>query len=330
MNPAGIPFVSLITSRAAFLPLVLPVFLMASCGTLGKLGTLGKKGGDEVPEQPFGPTGIPPELRSRSAVAASGEAIIPGGNVAFQAPLNITPEEDIIFTDPDNPMAPIPELATLLAMPSRGPWEQSATIARQRAIREGKPLLIWFTDSAHSPMCKALSEELFSTSAFEDWAVEKVIRLRVDANTRVTDQNLTMDEKTDREIELRNYVRDLKKRYKVLGHPSVLMLNPAGEVIGRYRGFKRGQADYFWGLIKHGEAVSSVAHTKWKEDLEKKGYRDWRDPQGRIIFAKLASYSNGELVLIEPDGSRARTRESRLSREDQDWIAAQKRLRNLD
>ena len=104
------------------------------------------------------------------------------------APLNLTPEEDIVFTDPDNPDANLPELSTLLTAPKRrGPWEESETIAKQRAAREGKPLLIWFTDSARSPMCKALSQELFSTPEFESWASEKLIRLRVDANVQVND-----------------------------------------------------------------------------------------------------------------------------------------------
>ena len=78
----------------------------------------------------------------------------------------------------------LPELSDILgaAPKSRGPWEESETIAKQRAAREGKPLLIWFTDSARSPMCKALNQELFSTPDFGMWASEKIIRLRVDAN----------------------------------------------------------------------------------------------------------------------------------------------------
>ncbi len=124
----------------------LSVFLLGACG---------KK---EVEEKPFGPTGIPAPLRSTSKVEG-GTPVKPGSN--SQADIfGITPQEDIVFTDPDNPDAGIPELANLMSAPKRGPWEDSITIARQEAVREGKPMLLWFTDSSKSPMCKALSQEL--------------------------------------------------------------------------------------------------------------------------------------------------------------------------
>nr|MCU0752760.1 thioredoxin family protein [Akkermansiaceae bacterium] len=121
----------------------------------------------------------------------------------------------------------------------RGPWEQSESVAKRLAVREGKPILIWFTDSARSPMCKALSEELFKNPEFEQWASEKIIRLRVDANVVVDDPDLSLGEKETRLVELKRYVARMKKQYKVLGQPVMVMLNPAGEVIGRYRGYKR-------------------------------------------------------------------------------------------
>lgn len=302
-----------------------PVIAMTSCA---KLGIGGDKPADAAEASPFGSTGIPPQLRARSQdigtpVVAGGNAPTSQGGVAFTA------EEDIVFTDPDNPEASLPELSSLLtaAPKRRGPWEESETIAKQRAAREGKPLLIWFTDTARSPMCKALSQELFSSPEFEQWATERLIRLRIDANLELNDPDLSMDEESTRRADIKTYVTRLKKQYKVLGYPSVLMLNPSGEVIGRYRGYKRGDADYFWGLIKHGEAVSANTHKKWREGLEKKGYREWHDRKGRTVFAKLTSYSKGTLTLIEPDGTRSRTEESKLSKEDRAWIAEQIRLR---
>jgi thioredoxin-related protein len=297
------------------------VVMLSSCAKLG----FGRKEAPKV-TSPFGATGIPPQLRGK------GTPVTPGGNAALpQSEMAFTPEEDIVFTDPDNPEASLPELSTLLtaAPKKRGPWEESENIAKHRAAREGKPLLIWFTDSERSPLCKALSQELFSTPDFEQWASEKLIRLRVDANIEVDDRGLSMGETEDRRTDLRSYVTRLKKQYKILGQPSVIMLNPSGEVVGRYRGFKRGQADYFWGLIKHGEAVSSNAYKQWKAGLEKKGYREWRDRKDRKVFAKLTGYSKGSLTLIEPDGTRSRTKVSQLSDEDRAWIDEQKKLRGL-
>lgn len=303
--------------------LVLAVAL-TSCARLG----LGDKPEQKEPAGPFGPTGIPPQLRSKNS--DPGTPVIAGGNIPGKpSALNITPEEDIVYTDPDNPDATIPELSTLLSSAKRGPWEESETIAKLRSVREGKPLLIWFTDSASSPMCKALTQELFSTNDFGSWASEKLVRLRVDANVRISDPDLDLGSSEDRRVTVRNYNTALKKRYKVMGYPSLILLSPSGEAIGRYRGYKRGEADFLWGQIKHAEAVSAESYKGWRAGLEKKGYREWQDRKERKIFARLTSYSKGTLTFIEPDGTRSRTREETLSDKDRAWLSEQKKLRNI-
>ena len=130
-------------------------------------------------------------------------------------------------------------------------------------------------------------------------------------------------------VDIRNYVARMKKTYKALGYPTVILLNPSGEVIGRYCGYKRGDAEYFWGRLKHGEAVSASAYQSWRAGLEKKGYREWQDNKNRNVFAKLTGYANGTLTLIEPDGTRSRTQEKILSDKDRAWIAEQKKRHNL-
>jgi hypothetical protein len=280
----------------------------------------------EIEQGPAPPPGVGPPVRD---AAPGGTAIIPGGNQP-SLPANVTPQEDISWTNPDNPEAGIPELENLMAAPKKGPWEESETIARQTAAREGKPILIWFTDSARSPMCRVLTEELFGKPDFGKWAADNVVRLKIDANVAVDDAGLSLDEKITREARIKDYVKRLKKRYRILGHPSVLMLNPSGEVITRYRGYKRGEADFFWGLIKQGVASSEAAYDSWRKSLEKKGYREWRGKGGRKILAKLAQYSDGVLILIEPGGERYRTEESSLSKEDREWIGEQKKLRGIE
>jgi thioredoxin-related protein len=300
--------------------ILLVAVALASCAKPPKVS-------QEAQPNPKSLTGAP---LIRSQNSDPGTAVTPGGNTPGKPlPTGITPEEDIVYTDPDNPDAGIPELATLLAAPKRGPWEESMTIARQRSIREGKPLLIWFTDSQSSPMCKAVAQELFSTSDFGKWATEKLVRLRVDSNAEADDPNLTLDEKNNRLIALKNYATDLKKRYKVMGFPSLVMLGPSGEVVGHYRGYKRGDSDFLWGQLKHSEAVSMEAYKGWRAGLEKKGYREWQDRKERKVFARLASYSKGTLIFIEPDGTRSRTQEVNLSDKDRAWIAEQKKLRKM-
>ncbi len=277
---------------------------------------------------PIGPTGKPlirVSSPDRDTAVASRESL-PSNPI-----IGITPDSDIIYTDPDAPDADIPELTTLLASTKREPWEESETIAKQLSVREGKPLLIWFTSSQNSPMCNAVSQELFSTHEFGDWARKKLVRLKIDATPdRERLGNATdLGTKEDLRIRMLSYAADLKKRYKVMGYPSLVMLSPSGEVVGRYRGYKRGEGEYLWGQLKHAEAVSSQAYKGWRQGLEKKGYREWQDQNQRKIFAKLVSYSKGIMTFIEPDGTRSRTNESKLSEADRTWITEQKKLRNL-
>jgi len=309
---------------ARFSPMTRPCCLLA-CVLLASCAKFGSNA-KPVPAMPSAADVSPPPM-VRAGAQDVGTPVKPTG----PGTLELTPEEDIVFTNPDDPESSLPELSTLLsATPKRrGPWEQSETIAKRRAAREGKPLLIWFTDTARSPMCKALNEELFSTPDFEKWAAEKLIRLRVDANVQVDDPDLSLGDKESRLVDLKAYVARMKKQYKVLGHPVVVLLNPGGEVIGRYRGYKRGDSDFTWGLIKQGEAASAHAYQSWRASLEKKGYREWRDRQDRKVFARLTSYAKGSLTLIEPDGTRSRTHENKLSDADRAWLAEQRRIRGL-
>jgi thioredoxin-related protein len=288
--------------------------LLASCGGDRMLNL----------KEAMPPPGFGPIIRSSPE---GGTPVAPGGN-AQPLPNNITASADIAWTGFDG--EGIPELENLMAAPKKGPWEESEAQARQTATREGKPILVWFTDSARSPMCKVLGAELFSTPDFGKWADKHLVRLRIDANVSADDPNLSLDEKITREADMKAYVKQLKKRYRVLGQPSVLLLNPSGEVVARYRGYKRGDADYFWGLIKHGVAVSETANQEWRKGLEAKGYREWEGKRGRKVFAKLVSYSDGKLVLIEPGGERYRTDETSLSGQDRKWIEEQKAMRGIE
>jgi len=299
-------------------------FILAS-GIAFLLAACAKDKGIDL-ESSLPPTGMGPKIRAGTDTAG-GTAIIPGGN-ATPGPIQITPQEDIAWTGFDG--EGIPELETLMAAPKKGPWEDSITIARQTAAREGKPVLIWFTDSSRSPMCKALSNELFGTAPFGKWAEDRIVRLRIDSNLDAAKEpTMSMDDWASMKTDVGNYVQALKKRYKVLGHPTILVLNPSGEVLWKDSGYKRGEADFLWGLIKQAEAASTHDYQSWRKNLENKGYREWEGKRGRKVFAKLVSYSKGTLILIEPGGERYKTAESRLSKDDRKWIEEQKTSRGI-
>jgi thioredoxin-related protein len=282
-----------------------------------------KKNAKDEPN-PFGPSGIPKELRANPEVdGPAGEGGVDAATVSV-ALANHTKAENIMWTDPDKMDQNIPELQKLLAGPKREVWMQSETEAKRLAIREGKCVMIWFTDGVRSPLCKQLSEELFGQAEFGDWARDHTIRLMVDQSAM-----MARGEKYDKEVSAQEYVETMKKKYKALGTPTVIVLSPKGEVLAKYRGYTKGQAEFFWGQLKHSVNVGESEYQTWMKKLEKQGYRRWHDKQDRTLVARLISYHKGEMVMVEPDGNRFRTKESSLSREDQDWIAAEKKKRGI-
>lgn len=288
--------------------------LCSSCGIMKK--------SPAKEEKPFGPTGIPQQLR------ANPEVDEPGGVNAAQVSVALARHptaENIIWTDPDAMDKNIPELQKLLAGPKREVWMKSETEAKRTAIREGKCVLIWFTDSARSPICKTLSSELFGTAEFGEWARDNTVRLIVDQSAL-----MARGEKYDNEVTAAQYVEQMKKKYKALGAPTVIMLSPKGEVLSKYRGYKKGQGEFFWGQLKQGVNVGTDEYQSWMKKLEKQGYRRWESKQGQTLVARLVSYHKGEMVMVEPDGNRFRTKETSLSSEDQQWIVAEKKKRGIE
>lgn len=304
----------------------LMVLLLPGCSRVERMVKGGPEPMTSLPE-------VPPELRSGYAsqspvarVSVEDGTALPEMGVngpGAATPMGITPDEDIEWTDPDNPDAPLPGLEeTLAATAKSGPWEVSYTAARKLAMREGKPLVVWFTNTLSSPLCKFLSAEVFSTAAFESWAGENTVRLRLDFNVK--------GESEDEELRKEHYLEVLKKRYKANGLPLVLVMASDGTVIGRYKGYKRGEPDFYLGRLKHAAKTAEKHQKKWVKEMEAKGYRTWTGRRGnKEIFAKLLRYQADGLLMVEPDGRKFRAQEKNLSDRDRLWIQAQKNKRGL-
>ena len=294
---------------------------LAACGGGGEVSTP-----QPIPDHLMAGGGAP-EARVRLAPvgedpAAFAESIGDPGEASL-----LTREEDIVWTDPDNPDANLPEIEELIRESrDRDDWENNLAAAGRRAMREGRPLLVWFTDSQRSSVCKTLSTQLFSTPDFDAWAREGLIRVRLDWSSKI-DGNDQLD-RMDAQLRRRAYLEKLEKRYKVTGKPHVVVMAPDGTVTGRYRGYRSNSADFFWGKLKHSVILAEEHHEKWAQRMRKKGYRVWTSKRGDFSsFAKLRSYRDGELILVEASGARFRTHEKNLSQADRHWIAKEKAKR---
>jgi hypothetical protein len=278
------------------------------------------------------PPPVPPQLRGAgyggdSIARVTVEDVTPQPVTEQNMGRLLEREKDLMWTDPDNPESGLEGMEEIMAQSAkRGPWLISYSEARRLAMREGKPILVWFTDTARSPLCKTLSAEVFSKAEFEKWAAEEVIRVRLDFNVKGESRgpgHSAMDDQVRKE----NYLEDLKKRYKILGLPMVLLMAPDGTVTSRYRGYHKTYHDFYFSRLKNDAQGTKDYHEKWKSKMGRKGYREWVDEKGRTVYAKLARYSGGAMILIEPDGKRLKAEEKNLSGADRAWIAAEKAKR---
>ncbi len=287
---------------------------LISCAQLG-----GTKKNEKPEDDPYG-LGAYQQAGGRVSGVGGGLGLSAGVQAtASVSAVGITPDADIIWANPD-PNAPIGNgLEELWKQPENKSWHTSYTEAIRQSRQSGKPMMIWFTDSRRSPLCRRLSEDLFSKSDFEGWASQKLVRLRVDTTFPSRERN------TDLGVRKSKYIEKLKKRYSVHGHPTVVMLSPRGAVVVSYRGYKKGDPDYYWGRMKQSLTKAEEDYGAWREKLEKRGYRLWTSRDGRKTFAKLHRFQPGSITLIDPDGKRGTTSFSRLSDADQTWVMGQKK-----
>jgi len=275
----------------------------------------------------------PDALRVPSFLRAGGQSGESGARVTLDGPSDLNEEdtdrirareEDLVWTDPDNPESSMEGMEDVMLETGReGPWYVSYTEARRSAMRAGKPLLIWFTNTQFSPLCRSLDKEVFSRGSFGEWAGDAVVRLRLDFNVKgeSRDQGRSaMDDKIRKE----NYLEDLKRQYNVQGFPTVLLVSAHGKVAARYRGYRKSYSDFYEARVRNDTRKAIELHAEWRNSMSRRGYRQWTDEDGREVFARLSRYRAGQLILVEPDGKRIRASESRLSDADRSWIAKEK------
>ncbi len=261
-------------------------------------------------------TGLEAYQRAGGRVSLSSDGLSTAQSLSSS--IGITKEEDIVWAPEDPDEAIDGELEELWKSPESVTWHLSHKEAMRYARESGKPVLIWFTDSVRSALCKALNNELFSSDAFNSWATDKVVRVRIDAaipGSRSGENDWTQKRKA---------IEKLKKNYRVHGHPTVILLSPNGRSIDQYRGYKKGNPDYYWGRIKGAVTQAESDYGAWREKLEKRGYRMWTNRKGRKTFSKLYRFTGENITLIDPEGKRGTTSFNKLSDADQTWVLQEK------
>lgn len=105
-------------------------------------------------------------------------------------------------------------------------WMNDLEAAKARAAAENKAVLVDFTGSDWCGWCIRLRQQVLDTPAFEAYAKDKFVLMEVD---------VPQNPKFDKNLLARN--QKLCEQYGVEGFPTILVLNPKGDVVGGVGGF---------------------------------------------------------------------------------------------
>lgn len=226
-------------------------------------------------------------------------------------------EEDLVWTDPDNPDADIPGLTAIFENRRHGRgWQVDMARAIQLARKQELPLIVWFHDSVISPRSGQLGKEYLETKEFEDWASTHAICVRLDSGASLNDSGVG-------NIKYRaDNINALQRRYGLSKKPAFAVITPNGKITARIDGFD-GILSGFAQELKAGVALARKKYDEYKGELVARGYRDWKSARGNAsVFAKLMRVDpeKGVVFLRESGGRVTRTKISRFCKEDADYL----------
>lgn len=226
-------------------------------------------------------------------------------------------DEELIWTNPDNPDAEIPELTEAFENRRNGNgWQSDMGWAIRLARRQELPLLVWFHDSVISPKSNTLAKDYLNTKEFNDWCKDRLIRLRLDSGSSLNDSTADNAKYSYRQINA------LQLRYGLKKKPSFAIITPSGKIVSRIDGYD-GYLSGFIRELQSGVHEAEREYEKHKAELRERGFRDWTSARSsKKVFAKFMRYdAEKKIVYLKEDGGRiSRTKLSAFSPQDVDYI----------
>lgn len=184
-------------------------------------------------------------------------------------------------------------------------WEINPHFAFDRAQREQRPLMLLFTADWNT-QALALSQEVFATKSFNEYVKENLVICYLNYPKNSTDSPDTL--------------RRIKEKFKVHGYPNVLIFNPNGEVGRGIRGYRTGRpVDYFNELVAACHPVLESIEVQ-KAELVRKGYRDWSNYLGKLVFARFVEHDPSHVILQDAAGQKWNVPINDLAPDDQRMV----------
>ncbi len=115
----------------------------------------------------------------------------------------------------------------------RADWHQELDDALAESKTTGLPVLMLFTGSDWCPPCMALEKNVFGKSAFQTFADEKIVLMKVDKQRR-RPPGKRLAEKQD----------GWMRQYGVSGYPTLLLLDGDGKLLQKF-GYGNQKEDAF-------------------------------------------------------------------------------------
>ena len=120
---------------------------------------------------------------------------------------------------------------------AEGNWSTDLGKAVAQAKTEKKMVLMNFTGSDWCGWCIKLDKEVFSKPEFKEYAAKNLVLMEVD-----------FPDKKKQSAELKKANKDLAKRYKIEGYPTLVVLNSEGKIAGQL-GYLPGGPKAFLGEL---------------------------------------------------------------------------------
>lgn len=101
-------------------------------------------------------------------------------------------------------------------------WVTDYEAALKQAKAENKRVLLDFTGSDWCGWCIKLREEVFDTTAFGNYAKDKLVLVEIDFPRGKAQSD-----------ELKKQNAELAKKFKIRGYPTIILLDGDGKVLGQ-------------------------------------------------------------------------------------------------
>ena len=212
-------------------------------------------------------------------------------------------------------------------------WETDFEEASATAKASNKYMLLDFSGSDWCGWCVKLDNEVFSKKAFKDYAKENLVCVLVDFPRRKQLKKALKEQNAK-----------LQQKYGVRGFPTVIVLSPTGDLVGK-TGYKAGGPDAYVSHLKgmidpHREKNKIAAPTSAKKPRlgaggsafarpsrpsglprdETREVRSWTSTTGAKVEAAIVEEKGTYVVFKSAEGKTFQIARNRLSKDDQSYI----------